>query len=87
MGSESPAGTTAVEAIFNVVERLILFALALAVGLVNLLIGLAVAAHLGVIPKATGDRVLRLTTEATNVLTRAMGPARPAPKHKPVRPN
>jgi hypothetical protein len=82
MSPESPSAATAVGTLFNVVERLILFALALAVGLVNLLIGLAVAAHLGIIPKGPADRVVRVTNEATAFLTRLMEPARPVAKHK-----
>ena len=46
-------------------------------------IGLAVAAHMGVIPKTTADRVLRVTSRATAFVEGIMGPARPAaPKHK-----
>jgi len=86
MGSEPPSAATAVGTLFNALERLVLFALSLAVGLLNLLIGLAVAAHLGVIPKAAADRILRATNQATTGLTNIMGPARsPARKHK-VRP-
>jgi hypothetical protein len=82
MESERRSGTAAVGTFFTVLERLILFALALAVGLVNFLIGLAVAAHLGIIPKGPADRVIHVTTEATAFLTRIMGSPRPGPKHK-----
>jgi hypothetical protein len=77
------SGTAAVGTFLNVLERLILFALALLIGLLNLLIGLVVAAHLGIVPKTSADAVLRVTNRATAVLTRIMGPARrAAPKHK-----
>jgi hypothetical protein len=83
MGSEPPSATTAVGTLFTAFERLVLFALSLAVALLNLLIGLAVAAHLGVIPKTAADRVLRVTSRATAFVDRIMGPERPAaPKRK-----
>jgi hypothetical protein len=83
MGSEPPSAATAVGTLFNVLERLVLFTLSLAAGLLNLMIGLAVAAHLGVIPKAAADRVLRVTNQATTALTNIMGTPRPAArKHK-----
>jgi hypothetical protein len=83
METEPPSGTAAVGTLFSALERLVLFALSLAVGLLNLMIGLAVAAHMGVIPKTTADRVLRVTSRATAFVEGIMGPARPAaPKHK-----
>ena len=83
MGSEPTTTATAVGTFFNFLERLVLFALSLSVGLVNLLIGLAVAAHLGVIPKAPADRVLRVASQATAFVTKIMGPSgAAAPKHK-----
>jgi hypothetical protein len=69
--------------IFTVLERIVLFALSASVAVVNLLIGLAVAAHLGVLPKETSGRILRLTSHATEALNRLMSPSSPpAPKHK-----
>lgn len=73
----SRAGT-----LFNVLERLVLFALSASVGLVNLLIGLAVAAKLGVLPKNASAEVLRLTGRATSALTRLTAKPAPAPKRK-----
>jgi hypothetical protein len=75
MNNETPAGRSGAGAFFDVLERVVLFALSFSVGLVNLLIGLAVAAHLGLIPKAAGDRVLRAASRATAVVTRIMAPA------------
>jgi len=83
MRSESPPSPGAVATLFNVFERLILLALSLAVGLLNLLIGLTVAAHMGVIPKAAADRVLHVTAEATAFVSRVLGPSHDAAhKHK-----
>jgi hypothetical protein len=65
----------------NVLERLVLFVLSASVGLVNLLIGLAVAAHLGVLPKGASARILRVTGRATSALSRFM--AKPAPPARP----
>ncbi|HXT00315.1 MAG TPA: hypothetical protein VN915_06545 [Elusimicrobiota bacterium] len=72
MEPEKTSPASAAGAVFNAVERLVLFALSAAVGLVNLLIGLAVAAHLGVLPKSTSARILRATSRATGALTRVM---------------
>ena len=86
MGSEQPLAASKVGTLFNFLERLLLFALSLSVGLVNLLIGLAVAAHLGVIPKAAGGKVLRVASQATAFVTKIMEPSRaPAPQHKAKR--
>jgi hypothetical protein len=83
MGTEPPSAASAIGTFFNAVERLVLFALSLAAGLLNVMIGLAVAAHLGVIPKAAADRVLRVTGQATTLMTNIMGnPHRSAHKHK-----
>jgi hypothetical protein len=83
MGTEPPSASSAIGAFFSVVERLVLFALSLAAGLLNIMIGLAVAAHLGVIPKAAADEVLRITGQATTLMTNVMGtPHRAARKHK-----
>jgi hypothetical protein len=74
--------------VFNVFERLVLFVLSLAVGVVNLLIALAVAAHLGVFPKETSASILRVTSRAAAVVTKALnsaaGPEAPRSKAKPA---
>jgi len=83
MESAPPPSSSAVGTFFNVLERLVLFALALIVGVINLLIAVSVAAHMGVIPKAAAARILRLSDQATAALTRAMdSPDHPATKHK-----
>ena len=83
METKPAAVASAVGTFFNILERVVLFALSLSVGLINLMIGLVMAAHLGVIPKAAADPVLRVTRQATAIVTRFMAPARGAvPKHK-----
>jgi hypothetical protein len=87
MEQETRSRAHAAGTFFNVVERLLLFALSAAVGLVNLLIGLAVAAHLGVLPKETSGRILRITSRAAAVLNRVMAPsAGPGPKRRKPKP-
>ena len=69
--------------VFNVLERLTLFLLSASVGLINLLIALAVAARLGILPKQASAQILRVTGRATSALTRLMAkPPAPAPKKK-----
>jgi hypothetical protein len=81
--SKTPPAANAAETFFNVVERVILFALSISVGLINLAIGLVMAAHLGIIPKAAAGRVLRAASQATALVTRIMGPSGGASaKHK-----
>jgi len=80
MEPEKSSPASAAGTFFNVLERLILFALSAAVGLVNLLIGLAVAAHLGVLPKNASAQILKVTSRATAALTRFT--AKPAPRKK-----
>ena len=83
METKPASAATTVETFFNVVERVVLFALSLSVGLVNLAIGLVMAAHLGVIPKAAAGPVLRATSQATALVSRIMAPSRgAAPKHR-----
>jgi hypothetical protein len=82
--SKPAPAATAAETFFNVVERVVLFALSLSVGLINLAIGLVMAAHLGVIPKAAAGPVLRVTSQATAFVSRLMAPSRASPaKRKP----
>ncbi|MFI5362584.1 MAG: hypothetical protein ACHQ49_11495 [Elusimicrobiota bacterium] len=83
MEAQPPSRPGAVGTFFNVLERLVMFALSLAVGLLNLLIALVVAAHLGVVPKAAADRVLGFTSRATASVVKFMGP--PAPQRKSKR--
>ena len=83
MESKPRSVSTAIGAFFNMCERIVLFALSLSVGVVNLLIGLAVAAHLGIIPKTTADRVLRITSRATAFVTKVLdSPDHSLAKHK-----
>jgi hypothetical protein len=79
-----PGKTSRAGAFFGILERVVLFSLSAAVGVINLLIGVAVAAHLGVLPKETSARILKLSARATSALTRVMaGPSRPSRKKKP----
>lgn len=82
MGTETPSTSSRIGAFFNVLERLVLFALSLSVGLINLLIGALVAARLGVLPKAAADRTVKITHSAAAFVTRIMG----APKSAAPRP-
>jgi len=82
METEKSSAGSAAGTLFNVVERLVLFALSAAVGLVNLLIGLAVAAHLGVLPKDASAKILKATSRATSALTRFMAKPSAAPRQK-----
>jgi hypothetical protein len=83
MENEKTSAATGLGTFFNFIERVVLFALSASVGILNLLIGLAVAAHLGVIPKAAAGRVLHATSQATAFVTRIMAPSSGAsPKHK-----
>jgi hypothetical protein len=75
MGSDSASATTRIGTFFNVLERIVLFALSLSVGLINLMIGLVMAARLGVIPKTAARPVLRATSQATAFVSRIMAPA------------
>ncbi|MFI5362904.1 MAG: hypothetical protein ACHQ49_13110 [Elusimicrobiota bacterium] len=83
METRTASASSAVETFFNAVERVVLFALSVSVGLINLMIGLVMAAHLGVIPKSAAGPVLRVTGQATALVTRIMAPSPGAPsKHK-----
>jgi hypothetical protein len=84
METKSGSVASSVGTFFNVLERAVLFALSLSVGLINLMIGLVMAAHLGVIPKSAAGPILRVTSRATAFVTRIMAPAPgAAPKRKP----
>jgi hypothetical protein len=83
MEPEKASRASAAGTFFTVVERLVLFALSASVGVVNLLIALAVAAHLGVLPKNATAQVLRATTRATSALSRLMAKPAPLKKKKP----
>ncbi|HEX4047977.1 MAG TPA: hypothetical protein VH309_09095 [Elusimicrobiota bacterium] len=72
MPSEPPSLVIGVGALFNAFERLVLFALSLAVGVLNLLIGIVIAAHMGVLPKSAAARVLGATSRATAYVSRIM---------------
>lgn len=82
MSSERPSRAVGVETVFNAFERLVLFALSLAVGVLNLLIGIVVAAHMGVLPKSAAGSVLAATSRATAFVSRIMAPP---PAHRGAR--
>jgi hypothetical protein len=69
---------------FNALERLALFSLSVAIGLVDLAVAVFVAAYLGVIPKDKLQK-FRDTAERVPVVGRLFEKSKPAPKPAAVK--
>jgi hypothetical protein len=84
MSEEKPPKRSRVGTAFGVLERIALFALSATVGIVDLVVALFVAAHLGVIPRKNAEKFKAMVAEAPLVgrLFKKEGDSKSKPKAK-----